>query len=177
MLIIVSTCFLLFNAPAHICSIGVKIYTIDQASNADKFIISSSNSAENRKQNEQTASNVPIPIDIVDQDIQMSRSRSSTVKQKWMQYLYLMLVITQHLSYTSYSMNFFLYSFCGMKFRRELIRCMSNKNRPNAALRSATVQNTLWTSIENFSSHRHEFLCRCCSRCIIRFFLFMWEFD
>jgi hypothetical protein len=60
-----------------------------------------------------------------------------------MEFFYIIVIVTQHIAYASYSINFFLYSFCGMKFRRELIRYMSKKRRSGTISRSTTMQNTL----------------------------------
>lgn len=36
--------------------------------------------------------------------------------------IYILMIISQHISFLSYSINFFLYSFCGKKFRHEFLR-------------------------------------------------------
>ena len=126
MLIIVSTCFLVLNAPAHICTIGLKIYTIQNS-------IAVEEPYENIKQHNQTLpsySSKQNEISNYDQNF------------KWAEFYYIIVIITQHIAYASYSINFFLYSFCGMKFRRELLRFMSPKNRQIPVSRSITVQNT-----------------------------------
>ena len=117
MLILVSTCFLLLNAPAHISNIVSKYYSIralEHTTNSNASYKMSSESIQ--KMNEATAF--------------------------WDDFRYGLLVFNQHLSYASYSINFFVYSFCGMKFRRELVRCMSKTYRPITLSRSMTTQNT-----------------------------------
>jgi len=147
MLIIVSTCFLLLNAPAHICTVGLKIYTIRKP-----IIIESSyeilpQSHENLKQHNQNSSTMINNSDFIYISIKppnrIDLSDSNYNDIKWMEFFYIIVIVTQHIAYASYSINFFLYSFCGMKFRRELIRCMSEKRRSVTISRSTTMQNTL----------------------------------
>jgi len=139
MLIIVSTCFLLLNAPAHICTVGLKIYTI-------KKPITIYGSYENlpHHQNSSTLiNNSDFTYISIKSSNQIDLSYTNNNDEKWMEFFYIIVVITQHIAYASYSINFFLYSFCGMKFRRELIRCMSKKRRSVTISRSITLQNTL----------------------------------
>lgn len=124
MLIVVSTCFLLLNAPAHICTIGLKIYTIKNIISIDREDLPSS------------AINQTLVI------IPKSSKQNETIEyednMKWAELSYIIVIITQHIAYASYSINFFLYSFCGMKFRRELVRCVSTSRRKL----TDTIQNT-----------------------------------
>jgi len=140
MLIIVSTCFLVLNAPSHICTIGLKIYTI-------KNIIP----IENYENSTQSHGNVKQYNQNVSTFDQISHSRSATNQNEasdynnnlqWAELFYIIVIITQHISYASYSINFFLYSFCGMKFRRELSRYMLTQRRQTAISRTITAQNT-----------------------------------
>jgi hypothetical protein len=136
MLIIVSTCFLLLNAPSHICTIGFKIYSLNQA-----ILIDNSNeipiqSQENFKQYNQTLLN---NISFI--SIQNGISNDNN-HLKWIELFYILIIITQHIAYASYSINFFLYSCCGMKFRRELLRYVSKRCGKRRTSRSTTVQNT-----------------------------------
>lgn len=129
MLIIVSTCFLLLNAPAHICTIGLKIYSI-------RNIISI-----NRDESSSTGYNQTLTI--IPKSSQSNENIDYENNMKWAELSYVIVIITQHLAYASYSINFFLYSFCGMKFRRELIRCFSKSSRRQwTTSQWNTIQNT-----------------------------------
>lgn len=117
MLIIVSTCFLLLNAPAHICVISLKLYTIRQSN----IMNNTSRSARINFLNNSNLTNIEysnlfssIPI-----------HNQSEANFKVYQIFYIILIICQHIAYLSYSINFFLYSFCGMKFRGELVKFIS----------------------------------------------------
>jgi len=142
MLIIVSTCFLLLNAPSHICTIGFKIYSLNQA-----ILIDNSNeipiqSLENFKEYNQTLLNNISSISIqngISNQMNMSNYNNHL---KWIELFYILIIITQHIAYASYSINFFLYSCCGMKFRRELLRYVSKRCGTRKTSRSTTVQNT-----------------------------------
>ncbi|CAF1128529.1 unnamed protein product [Didymodactylos carnosus] len=96
MLIIASTCFLLLNAPSHICIIQLKVYTLTTS----KQFANTNNSIEGQQ----------------------------TFDVRTAEYLYLSVLVTQLLSFSSYSINFFLYSFCGAKFRRDLIHFFSQRS-------------------------------------------------
>ena len=112
MLILVSTCFLLLNAPSHICIIGLKIYTsrIEQSSNrVDQTDFHRFNETSTMLNDVAWTSQPNKP----DFNVQLYRVT------------YFLAIILQHISYLSYSINFFLYSFCGMKFRREVTRFLS----------------------------------------------------
>jgi hypothetical protein len=131
MLIIVSTCFLVLNAPAHICTIGLKIYTIQNSIPVEEPY-------EDMKQYNQSLPS----FDSATHSSKLNEIPNYDQNFKWAELYYIIVIITQHIAYVSYSINFFLYSFCGMKFRRELLRFMSPKNRPLTISRSNTVQNT-----------------------------------
>ena len=112
MLILVSTCFLLLNAPSHICNIGMKIYLSQSAqstNHVDRMDVHRLNETSSMS-NEVTWTPQP----------QMWK-----VNVQLYLLLYIVVIITHHISYLSYSINFFLYSFCGMKFRREVMRFLS----------------------------------------------------
>ena len=131
MLIIVSTCFLLLNAPAHICAIGLKIYTIQNVISIDRD--ESSSTGLN-----QTLIIIPKSSQTID-----NNNSHSENNMKWAELSYIIVIITQHIAYASYSINFFLYSFCGMKFRRELTRCFakSSSQRRRTLSQGNTMQN------------------------------------
>ena len=137
MLIIVSTSFLLLNAPAHICTISFKIYTLRNPITIENF---NESYHENSRQFNQTL--LPTSTIINNLDVEQSHTiQVSDGQLEWTQLFYIIIIITQHLAYASYSINFFLYSFCGIKFRSELIRCMSKRRRYMPSSRSVTLQN------------------------------------
>ncbi|CAF2429811.1 unnamed protein product [Rotaria sp. Silwood2] len=139
MLILVSTCFLLLNAPAHICTIGLKIYTLKQTILVNDPNEIGTNLNDNIKQYNETSSTLSNNIDFSNMTKETSDPIDTINHLKWMELFYIMTVITQHISYASYSINFFLYSFCGMKFRRELLRCMLTQRRQLPTTRSVTL--------------------------------------
>ncbi|CAF0920950.1 unnamed protein product [Rotaria sp. Silwood1] len=139
MLILVSTCFLLFNAPAHICTIGLKIYTLKQTIFINDVNETVTNLNDNFKQYNETSSTLSNNIDFSHTTKDTSEQNDTINHLKWMKLFYIMTIITQHISYTSYSINFFLYSFCGMKFRRELLKCMLTQRRQLPTTRSVTL--------------------------------------
>jgi hypothetical protein len=105
MLVLVSTCFLILNAPAHICVIALKIYTsIDSP-------ISTEHIKPEEIFNETSTENLPILEDRLTPHL-----------------LYIAVCLTQWIAYASYSLNFFLYSFSGIAFRTSL-RQLINKLR------------------------------------------------
>ncbi|UJR38083.1 hypothetical protein I4U23_030764 [Adineta vaga] len=136
MLILVSTSFLLLNAPFHICTIGLKIYSHKQSEISHQV-------SDDVIQYNQTSSIYTDEIDLLHQTRRLSNENEMYNHLKRMEFIYLLIVITQYISYASYSINFFLYSLCGIKFRRELIRFISRKRRSLGTSRSVTVQNTL----------------------------------
>lgn len=123
MLILVSTCFLILNAPAHLCVIAMKIYTgigsqvysehveLEQfkqmknlTNNQLKNFVFIQTNNQTINKNDQ---NILHETDIVDDQIVIHL-------------FYIAVLITQLISYASYSMNFFLYSFSGITFRTSL---------------------------------------------------------
>lgn len=125
MLILVSTCFLVLNAPSHICAIGLKLYTVKQP----ELAIGSNETLTHFNESLQQYNNTSSIL---------SNGNDRTSRLKWVDLFYIMIIITQHISYASYSINFFLYSFCGIKFRRELLKCMSTQRRSLARSYSPT---------------------------------------
>ena len=114
MLILVSTCFLLLNAPSHICSISLELYTLRKS--ATRTINNSS----------------VIPMDYFNHSNETKFENSSVSRGilprrqvTFLQIFYIILIISKHIAYLSYSINFFLYSFCGMKFRGELMKFLT----------------------------------------------------
>ncbi|CAF1071817.1 unnamed protein product [Rotaria sordida] len=139
MLILVSTCFLLLNAPAHICTIGLKIYTLQQTIfiNDSNEIITNLN--DNFKPYNETSSTSLNNNDLSYRTKKSSDQQNTINHLKRMELFYIITIITQHISYASYSINFFLYSFCGIKFRRELLRCISAQRRQMPKSRPTVV--------------------------------------
>jgi hypothetical protein len=142
MLIVVSSCFLLLNAPYHICTIGLKISTLKQPILTDNSNPIPVNVYDNSQQHNQTLLTVSNNIDFVNMTKKSSDQDDVTDNFKWMEFFYVLIIITQHIAYTSHSINFFLYSFCGIQFRRELITCISKQQRKLTVSRSMTLQNT-----------------------------------
>jgi len=121
MLVLVSTCFLILNAPAHLCVIAMKIYTgmesqvfnehaeldhFKQSKNLTNnqlknFVFIETNNNKTIIENEHISSH---DIDIIDDQILIHL-------------LYIAVLLTQLISYASYSINFFLYSYSGITFR------------------------------------------------------------
>lgn len=130
MLILVSTCFLLLNAPSHICSITLKIYSLKKS----QLISSSYQNYLNTTNNVNRTSLGQLDYSIFNYTLTMaSKGNQSIINRNFVLILYVAMIITQHISYLSYSINFFLYSFCGMKFRRELAKYLARygKQRRN----------------------------------------------
>jgi len=121
MLIIVSTCFLLLNAPSHICTISLKLYALRQSrliNNSHPTLVDLLNNS-----NETNFENSTLFHPTLTSPIYMENGSKSNFK--FYTVFYIIVVISQHIAYLSYSINFFLYSFCGMKFRGELMRVVS----------------------------------------------------
>jgi len=123
MLILVSTCFLLLNAPYHICSIILKLYTLK-----DSRLINNSNPININllnNSNETLFENSDFVYSTATTITAAYTNNQSKINFKFYQIFYIILIISQHIAYLSYSINFFLYSFCGMKFRGELMKVVS----------------------------------------------------
>lgn len=97
MLVLVSTCFLILNAPAHICVIALKIYTLLDAPTSSDHHITMLNETSTSFDQPPEVENVLTP-----------------------HLLYMAVCLTQWIAYASYSINFFLYSFSGIAFRTSL---------------------------------------------------------
>jgi hypothetical protein len=106
MLVLVSSCFLILNAPAHICVIALKIYTS----------IDSPTSIEH------------IKSDHVNNGTVLSSLENAPILEDKLtpHLLYMAVYLTHWIAYASYSINFFLYSFSGIAFRTSL-RQLINK--------------------------------------------------
>lgn len=121
MLILVSTCFLILNAPSHICSISLELYTLRKSvpvrNNQSANLLNYSN--ETLFDNSTSLSSM----------IRRTNSEGERRKMILLQLVYITLIISKHIAYLSYSINFFLYSFCGMKFRGELMKYFTRYGR------------------------------------------------
>jgi len=118
MLILVSTCFLLLNAPLHICTISLKYYTVNKSVLFD-------NSYKPSFDNSTEITTSTIIDNLISTTAITNRENSSKINLKLFHIVYTIMIISLHISYLSYSINFFLYSFCGMKFRQELMKFLS----------------------------------------------------
>jgi hypothetical protein len=144
MLIIVSTCFLLLNAPAHLTKIIAEIYTFRQIlpmSHSHSAIVHVEHAVD-QLDDRTTSSSLNNDHLSIQSSIMPNTSEFMNYSET-LKYFHLIMTITQHISYASYSINFFLYSFCGMKFRRELARCLSKPVQQLVTPRSTTVQMTM----------------------------------
>ncbi|CAF3589152.1 unnamed protein product [Adineta steineri] len=143
MLILVSTCFLVLNAPSHICTIGLKMYSLKHTYSIDKSQEISLHPYDNYESYNHTLSTYLDHNDSLHMTKIQSNQNEVNNDLQHMKLLYLIVIITQHISYASYSINFFLYSFCGIKFRRELLKFMSKQRQQLTTSRSITMQNTI----------------------------------
>ncbi|CAF0955765.1 unnamed protein product [Rotaria sordida] len=129
MLVLVSTCFLILNAPAHLFIIALKIYTIidlpvyDENTELDKLkqiTNLTNNQMKNfvfiQNKNYTTSENKHL----------LTYDTNMPDDQIIVHILYLAVLLTQLISYASYSINFFLYSFIGGAFRTRM-RQLFNK--------------------------------------------------
>ena len=122
MLILVSTCFLLLNAPSHICTITLKIYTLKKSQLFNNTV------QDYIRQMNASNSTLSIPIEnpnLIFKMAMRAKENKSIINVNFYHIFYIILIISHHISYLSYSINFFLYSFCGMKFRQELVKYLS----------------------------------------------------
>jgi hypothetical protein len=131
MLVLVSTCFLILNAPAHLCVIIVKIYT-----GMELQVYSEHAELDHFKQSKNLTNNqlknfVFIPPNnntIMKNEYISSNDMDIVDDQILIHLLYIAVLLTQLISYASYSINFFLYSYSGITFRTNL-RQFINKLR------------------------------------------------
>ncbi|CAF0973115.1 unnamed protein product [Adineta steineri] len=130
MLVLVSTCFLILNAPVHICMIALKIYT---TINTPVFHEHTELSNFLHGANLTESSSKKFVYIQADDNVTHHNDTSSLdmndVDDKILIHLiYMAILITQAISYASYSINFLLYSFSGITFRTGL-RQFLNKLR------------------------------------------------
>jgi hypothetical protein len=119
MLILVSTCFLILNAPAHLCVIALKIYT--SINTPDTALLNENTKYDYYHQiNNGSSTNETIISLLVHEHV--------LEDQITIHLFYMAVSLTQLIAYASYSINFFLYSFSGIAFRTSL-RQLINKFR------------------------------------------------
>ena len=128
MLVLVSSCFLILNAPAHIFLIVIKIHTsINTPVHSNHLELEYFQQTKNlTKQQLQQF----VYIDTSDQRVQLTDGDSnSSGDQIMVHLLYIAILFAQLISYASYSMNFFLYSLSGMAFRTSLRQLLAKIRR------------------------------------------------
>lgn len=124
MLVLVSTCFLLLNAPAHFFVIVTKIYTGPDSipTQFDHF----------KAELSYSTSNTTITTDkiVLSTNATLSLPSDAFIEDPFVLHiLYLAVFFTQLIAYASYSINFFLYSFSGIAFRTTLQQLFSKLGR------------------------------------------------
>lgn len=120
MLVLVSTCFLILNAPAHISVIVATIH-----SRIESPIFNNHTALEHFQQTQNLTDHQlkdfvfiqPETMTTEHHDILSSYDENSGDDPILIHLIYLAVFITQLISYTSYSINFFLYSYSGIIFR------------------------------------------------------------
>lgn len=65
--------------------------------------------------------------------------KNSIINMNFYHKFYIVVIITQHIAYLSYSINFFLYSFCGMKFRKELMKYLSRYGKYRRQIQTTRI--------------------------------------
>ncbi|CAF4273996.1 unnamed protein product [Rotaria sp. Silwood2] len=129
MLVLVSTCFLILNAPAHLFIIALKIYT-----GIDAPVYSEHTELDKFKQTKNLTNN-QIKNFVVIQTKSFTKTENKHLlaydtnmidDQIIVHLIYIGVLLTQLISYASYSINFFLYSFSGVAFRTR-VRQFFNK--------------------------------------------------
>ncbi|UJR23833.1 hypothetical protein I4U23_026809 [Adineta vaga] len=125
MLVLVSTCFLILNAPAHICVLILKIYTT-----IESHIYSQHNVLDHFQQTANLTSNQLkkfVFIETNNNNTMLYKNSSSVYdgdvvndEAVLIHLLYISVFFTQLIAYASYAINFFLYSFSGVAFRTGL---------------------------------------------------------
>ena len=123
MLVLVSTCFLILNAPAHLSVIAMKIYTemefpvFNEHAELDHFQRSTNLTSNQLKHFVFIQTNNHSPSE----NEHVTFQEMGTIDDNIVIHLfYIAIQITQWISYASYSINFFLYSFSGISFRTGL---------------------------------------------------------
>jgi hypothetical protein len=132
MLVIVSTCFLILNAPAHICLIATKIYSVVHSHGHGEHIeLDSSQQTVDltnnqlRKYGFSQTNNGTMP----EKTHSLSNDTEISVDNISIHVFYMAVFFTQLISYASYSINFFLYSYSGVAFRTSFKQFFSKLRR------------------------------------------------
>jgi hypothetical protein len=139
MLILVSTCFLFLNAPSHICTISLKLYTLKRSQSLN---IPHQTSFDQLNISDISTSTIKENLNFIDTTSATYTQNPSKIKLKFFHIFYIILITSQHIAYLSYSINFFLYSFCGMKFRRELTKFLSHYGKYHRHIQATRVMNS-----------------------------------
>lgn len=121
MLVLVSTCFLLLNAPAHLCIIALKFYT---------HLTTPILNEHNELTYYQPVKNLTKEHFVFSDDM-YNRTTNGTIMEDeiTIHLFYIAVLLTQSISYASYSINFFLYSFSGIAFRTSLRQIIAKLRR------------------------------------------------
>jgi hypothetical protein len=136
MLILVSTCFLLLNAPAHIMSIGLKFYATFPPNNMSQQISTNFSNTSDIITTTTISENLSLMFTTTAATL---KKNSSKKKINFRLIFYILLIVVNHIAYLSYSINFFLYSFCGMKFRRELTRLLARYGKYRKQMQTSRI--------------------------------------
>ena len=129
MLVLVSTCFLLLNAPAHFFVIALKIYTTPSTS--AHLTLNGSNSTSimtnttMKYSSNLTSTSIDDYASLSPEMNELTLLTNHSIEDdKHIHLLFTAVLSTQFLSYLSYSINFFLYSLSGITFRTSLRQLM-----------------------------------------------------
>jgi hypothetical protein len=122
MLVLVSTCFLILNAPAHLCVVAMKIYAGMELQVFNEHVELDNFKQTKNLTNNQLKNFVFIQTNnnnntIIKNEYVTSHDIDFVDDQILIHLLYIAVLLTQLISYASYSMNFFLYSYSGITFR------------------------------------------------------------
>ncbi|CAF1114053.1 unnamed protein product [Adineta steineri] len=118
MLVLVSTCFLILNAPAHLFAIATKIYTVI----IERIL------TEQLNQNKDLKTELSIHSNATNTSSLLQYGTTHEDKLA-IHILYMGVTLTHFVSYASYSINFFLYSFSGIAFRTSLGQLINKLRR------------------------------------------------
>jgi hypothetical protein len=135
MLVLVSTCFLLLNAPAHFLTIGSNIYSKVHMRSHQELHERISSVHHPNPTNEPLKSSAPLDdLSADSKNVSMPSSlmheADDTDDQLAIHFVFLALLFAQWISYASYSINFFLYCFSGVVFRTGLRQWIQKLRKP-----------------------------------------------
>jgi hypothetical protein len=132
MLVIVSTCFLILNAPAHICLIITKAYSgIHSSGHSEHTEPDSSPQTANLTNNQlgKSVFNQTNNGTMPEKTNSSSNDAGISGDNITIHLLYMTVLFTHLISYASYSINFFLYSYSGVAFRTSFKQFFSKLRR------------------------------------------------